>query len=109
MNKKSHPFFVPDGDSRQDTAVLLVGTADEYGIDQRNIRAARGGFRISQSVADALGLDTSDEPEQAEPEPEEVSGNPETEPEPEPAKKSTRKKSTSKTNASGNRAGENEE
>lgn len=38
--------FVPDGDSRKDTAIVLVGTADEHGIDQRLIRAVQGGFYI---------------------------------------------------------------
>jgi hypothetical protein len=66
MNRTTHPYFVPNGDNRKDTAVLLVGTAGEYGIDQRDIRMVRGGFRISQAVADALGLDTDEVPEETE-------------------------------------------
>ena len=46
--------FVPNGDSRQETAILLVGTASEYGIDQREIRATSGGFYISDRLADLL-------------------------------------------------------
>ena len=54
MTKESHPYFIPNGDSRQETAVLLVGTADEYGIDQRSIVAALGGFNISSDLATAV-------------------------------------------------------
>lgn len=63
MNKTTHPFFISNGEDRKETATLLVGTADEYDIDQRDIRMVRGGFRISEALADALGLDTSDEDE----------------------------------------------
>lgn len=52
--------FVPNGDSRQETAILLVGTADEYGIDQRSIRAVSGGFYVSDELASVL-YDESDE------------------------------------------------
>lgn len=54
MDKTTHPYFVADGESRTDTAILLVGTAREYGISQRDVRAVRGGFRISQAMADVL-------------------------------------------------------
>ena len=53
MSKASHPYFIPNGDSREDTAVLLVGTADEAGIDQRGIQAVPGGFNITPEVARA--------------------------------------------------------
>jgi hypothetical protein len=84
MNKTTHPYFVADGDSRQDTAILLVGTAREFGIPQRDIAAVRGGFRISQALADVLYDEGQDEPEPVQPDPE-----PEPEPEPEPVKTST--------------------
>lgn len=82
------PHFVPDATmgSRKDTAVLLVGTAREYGIAQRAILAAHGGFWIT----DELAAIVYDEDEQAE-----VSGN-ETEAE------------TSTTETSGNRAAKNQ-
>lgn len=55
--------FVPDGDSRQETAVLLVGTADEFGIHQRSIQPTRGGFNITDEMAEALGAEPApDEP-----------------------------------------------
>lgn len=60
--------FVPNGDSRQATAVLLTGTAREYDIDQREVKAVNGGFFISDRLADIVyeggtegeALDTSD-------------------------------------------------
>lgn len=84
--------FVPNGDSRRDTAIVLVGTADEFGIDQRSIKTAPGGFYITNELA-ALVYD-EDELEQPEPEPE-----------PEPKK--TARKSTSTKKTSGNRAAKN--
>lgn len=49
--------FVPNGASRKDTATVLVGTADEYGIDQRSIRATRGGFYVTDELADLIYAD----------------------------------------------------
>lgn len=46
--------FIADGPSRRDTAVLLVGTADEFGIPQREISAVDGGFEISDALAAVL-------------------------------------------------------
>jgi hypothetical protein len=54
--------YVPNGESRQETAVLLVGTAEEHGIDQREIRASNGGFFISEALADLLYDDQPGEP-----------------------------------------------
>lgn len=99
MNKQSHPFFVPNGDSRTETAVLLVGTAREYGIDQRGIAAVRGGFRISQALADVLYDEDQQEPDQAA---EAQETEPEVAPEPEETVKPPAKRTTKK--ASGNRA-----
>jgi hypothetical protein len=53
-----HTVFVPSGDSRRDTAVLLVGTAREYDIDQHSIKMVQGGFRITEELADVLYSDT---------------------------------------------------
>lgn len=55
-------MFVADGDSRRDTAVLLVGTADEFGINQRDIRAVSGGFVISDALAAILYPEIETEP-----------------------------------------------
>lgn len=46
--------FVPNGPNRQETAVLLVGTADEHGIDQRSIRSVSSGFYITEELADLI-------------------------------------------------------
>lgn len=46
--------FVADGRSRRTTAVLLVGTAEEFGIDQRDVKAVDGGFEISDELAKIL-------------------------------------------------------
>lgn len=79
--------FVPESTmgSRQETAVLLVGTAREFGIDQHAIVSTQGGYWITEELA-AIVYDEGDQIEEPEPEPEP------------PAKK----KATKKT--SGNRA-----
>lgn len=46
--------FVPNGLSRRETAILLVGTADEFGLPQRDIKARMGGFEITEELADVL-------------------------------------------------------
>lgn len=46
--------FVPNGPSRKDTAIVLVGTADEYGIDQRSIKSVSGGFYITNELAELV-------------------------------------------------------
>lgn len=61
MARAETTVFVPNGDSRKNTAILLVGTADEFGIDQRSILAARSGFWITEALAQALKADY-DEP-----------------------------------------------
>ena len=52
MSNTELNVFVPNGESRTDTAILLVGTADEHGIDQHEIVATDGGFYISDRLAD---------------------------------------------------------
>lgn len=63
MDKSTHPYFVPDDTqgSRRETAILLTGTATEFGIEQREVAATQGGFRISENVYKALGWDEDDE------------------------------------------------
>lgn len=46
--------FVPNGESRYETAVLLVGTADEHGIRQQDVQASNGGFFITEELADLV-------------------------------------------------------
>lgn len=56
--------FVPNGESRRETAILLVGTADEFGISQDSIRATASGFFITEELADVLyddGVDQKDD------------------------------------------------
>ena len=56
MDIKSHPYFVPadtEG-TRQETAILLVGTAREFDIPQREIASTRGGYMISERVFEAV-------------------------------------------------------
>lgn len=62
--------FVPNGDNRKETAVLLVGTADEYGIDQGSIRMVSGGFYITEELAAILQGEDSDAAPEPDPEPE---------------------------------------
>lgn len=56
MDTKTHPYFVPDNTegNRQETAVLLVGTAREFDIPQREIASTRGGYMISERVFEAV-------------------------------------------------------
>lgn len=82
MIEDSHPHFIPDAHSgrRGLTAVLLTGTAKEFGIDQRDIRSTRGGFYITPRMLEALGdeivlalvPDDEDEDEDVEVEDEDV-------------------------------------
>lgn len=52
----SHPVFVPAGlqGSRRDTAVVLVGTAREFGIHQSAIKRTATGYDITTELADVL-------------------------------------------------------
>jgi len=96
MSRESHPLFVANDSAgtRRETATLLVGTADSFGISQRSIRSTRSGFYITEELAEAVYGD-ADEPEAEEVE----------EPS-KPAKKTTSKKSSTK-KTSGNRAAKN--
>lgn len=49
-------IFVPNGTSRRETAILLVGTADEHNIDQRTIKATSGGFFITRDLAELVDV-----------------------------------------------------
>lgn len=53
------PYFVPNGADREETAVLLVGTAREFGLSQRSIRVTVGGFKISEELADLIYEDNA--------------------------------------------------
>ena len=74
--------FVPNGSAlaatpdqpltRRDLAVVLVGSAEEYGFDQRSIRTTPNGFYVSDEQYKLLfedGVETKAGPE-AEPAPE---------------------------------------
>lgn len=73
-NRHGLTAFVPDGDSRRDTAIILIGAAREHNLDDaRAVQAAPGGFYISDELADLLY--DEQEPE-AKPEPKKkTSGN----------------------------------
>ena len=76
--------FVPNGSAlaatpdqpltRRDLAVVLVGSAEEYGFDQRSIRTTPNGFYVSDEQYKLLfedGVETETEPRaEAEPAPE---------------------------------------
>lgn len=104
MDSTTHPYLVPfdTAGSRKETAVLLVGTADEFKIDQRSIRMVRNGFRITQDLYDVLydDADNAAEAEAAESEDKtEDAGDTEVKTEEPETKAKTTKKKTS-----GNRA-----
>lgn len=48
--------FVPNGDNRRNTLILLLGTAEEFGIDAHAVKSdsKRTGFYITQELADVL-------------------------------------------------------
>lgn len=52
---KSDPF-VPNGENRRDTLTLLLGTAEEFGIDAHAVKSdsKHTGFYITQALADVL-------------------------------------------------------
>jgi hypothetical protein len=55
---RGYTAFVPNGDSRRNTAIVLIGTAQEKGLDDSaEVVAVNGGFYISDALADALGED----------------------------------------------------
>ena len=51
-------MFVPNGASRQQTAILLVGTAEEHGISTRTIKCVSGGFLITEALHALVYSDT---------------------------------------------------
>lgn len=53
--------------NREETAVLLVGTAEEYGIPQSDIRAVFDGFLISERLALLVYNDEDEDGEPDEP------------------------------------------
>lgn len=61
MGRFSDWPFVADGESRHETAVLLIGTAQEHDIDPSLVKAVPGGFRIPETLADVL-YSESDKP-----------------------------------------------
>lgn len=46
--------FVPNGDDRKETAILLVGTMAEFGLSHRSVKAVRGGFYITPELQGIL-------------------------------------------------------
>lgn len=49
--------FVSDGDSRQDTAVLLLDAQEKLGLEVGVVQSTEGGFNVPQEVADKAGAD----------------------------------------------------
>lgn len=54
MSKDSHPYFIANDPDAKTTATLLVGTADEFGIDQHDIQKTQGGYNVTEEIARAL-------------------------------------------------------
>ena len=116
---KKH-LFIPQGDDRQETASILVGTAEGFDISTRDILSAPRGFWVTERLADLLvdeGIIEAPEPEadpaeaaeadaeapeaEAEAEADAEAPEAEAEAEAEPKKKGSTKKT------SGNRAAKN--
>lgn len=75
MTYKPSDIFVPNGDSRRDTAILLVGTARDAGLSDRHVHASNGGFYISEELADLLYADPDAEEAQESKSTKKTSGN----------------------------------
>ena len=101
--------FVPNGSAlaatpdqpltRRDLAVVLVGSAEEYGFDQRSIRTTPNGFYVSDEQYKLLfedGVETEAGP----------GAGPGAEAEPEPEKPAPKRRARS-TKTSGSRAAKN--
>lgn len=64
--------FVPNGDNRKNTAILLVGLVRENGLTHRSIQATPSGFYVSDELADILesegleGVSGNEESEESE-------------------------------------------
>lgn len=98
MARFERTAFVPDVGQRKETAILLVGTAKEAGIDPRSIKMVQGGFWITEELADLVFEDGGAE---AQTEEVQTAQDPEPEEKPKPKAKSSKKK------ASGDRAAKN--
>lgn len=61
---------VPFGDDAQETAVLLLASAEELHEDQTIVRTGEGVFYVPADVAEHAGYAIEDEEPEAEPEPE---------------------------------------
>ena len=65
--------FVPHDGDRKGTAIVLIGTARDAGLNDRyHVRLGQGGFYISDELADLL----YDEQGEGEEQPEQESGAP---------------------------------
>lgn len=55
MTWRKGDVFIPNGDSRRETAILLLGTAEENHLPPEDIHAdPHGGFWITDDLADIL-------------------------------------------------------
>lgn len=54
MGRGGLSAFVPNGDNRKDTAILLVGLVREHGLSHRSIQVTPSGFYVSDELADIL-------------------------------------------------------
>lgn len=91
-------FVESTGADRRETAIILIGTAREAGLDdQHHVKSTTGGFYISDELADVLYDEDAEDDE-------EVSGN-ESETEEEPEAPEARKRTKK---ASGDRAAKND-
>lgn len=78
MSKQPSKTLVPNGNSRRDTAVLLVGTAQEHGLPDSAVFATQQGFYISDTLRDILyseGMSAINSGVETGPDEQPVSGN----------------------------------
>lgn len=68
MSKATHPYFIANDPDRKTTATMLVGTADEFGIDQHSIQMVQGGFNVTEELARAIYGEDFDADEDEQPE-----------------------------------------
>lgn len=57
MDQHRRTVFIPNGDSRKETAARLTKAAEDNGISQRAISTISRGFYVTEELAEALGHD----------------------------------------------------
>lgn len=55
-------MFVPNGHSREETAVLLLGSAAEFGFNPEVVKVVAGGFEVPDGLIEFIDEDDTPDP-----------------------------------------------